>query len=116
MMRPATRTITTTPGASMVRTSVRPRRRIQEVVQNPRRTFNGKLAEPYDGIGQYVLVAIAGSSVAGAYKARVASGDFGTGMYYPAGTPVSIFSYRGQIEILSLGLRPDGGLPPDADS
>jgi hypothetical protein len=100
----------------MGRTSVRPRRRIQEVVQNPRRTFNGRLAEPYDGIGQYVMIALSQSSVAGAYKARIASGDFSSGMYYPAGTPVAVFSYRGQLEILSLGLRPDGGFPPEPDA
>lgn len=87
--------------------SVNPRRRIQEVSQfgNRPRVFHGRLAEDYDGIGQYVLVNLSAASVSGAYKARVASGDFGTGQFFPTGTPVSVVSYRGSLEVISLGLK-----------
>lgn len=81
------------------------RTRVNEVADNPRKVFRGSLAEDYDGIGQYVSVALAGSSVGSAYRARLASGDFGTGQIIPKGTPVSVFSNRGQLEILSLGAK-----------
>lgn len=80
-------------------------RRVQEVTQKPRQVFRAKLAEDYDGIGQYVLVSLAGSAVGGAFKARLASGDFGTGQTIPVGTPISVFFNRGQLEILSLGAK-----------
>lgn len=89
----------------MSRRLVRVRRRIEETSVPPRRIFPAHLAEEYDGIGQYVLVALAGSAVGGAYKARIASGDFGTGQTMPAGTPVSIFSNRGNLEIISMGAK-----------
>lgn len=88
-----------------MRTLVKTRRVVQEVVPAPRRVFRGKLAEDYDGIGQYILVSLASSSVGGAYKARIASADFGTGQSMPRGTPVAIFSNRGQLEILSMGSK-----------
>lgn len=82
-----------------------PRRSIAEIAKQAVKPgiYHGKLAEEYDGIGQYVLVSLAQSSVASAYKARVAAGDFGTGERFPIGTPVTIAVYRGKIEILSLG-------------
>lgn len=67
--------------------------------------YHGRLAQEYDGIGQYVLVSLSMASVSAAYKARVASGDFGTGQKFPVGTPVSLSVYRGKIEILSLGSK-----------
>ena len=88
-----------------MRSLVRPRKRVNELATSPRKIFRGRLAEEYDGIGQYVLVALAGSSVGAAYKARLASGDFGTGQTIPRGTPVSVFANRGQLEILSLGAK-----------
>lgn len=65
----------------------------------------GRLAEDYDGIGQYVMVSLSGASVGSAFKARIASGDFGTNQVIPAGTLVSLFIDRGQIEIMSLGVK-----------
>lgn len=88
-----------------MRQIVRPRRTIKEIQPRSRQTYFAKLAEDYDGIGQYVLVALSSSSVGAAYKARIASGDFGTGQVIPAGTPVTVFSYRGLLEILSLGAK-----------
>lgn len=73
--------------------------------ENPPRVNRGRLAEDYDGIGQYVLVALALVSPSVAFKARVASGDFGTGQTIPSGTPVTIISYRGHIEIVSMGAK-----------
>lgn len=83
----------------------KPKRRVNRIADNPRRVFRGSLAEDYDGIGQYVLVALARSSVGSAYKARVASGDFNTNQVIPRGTPVTIASIRGKLEILSLGAK-----------
>ena len=77
---------------------------IKETVP-PRRTHFAKLAEDYDGIGQYVLVSLSGSSTGAAYKARLGSGDFGTGQVIPKGTPVTVFSYHGLMEILSMGAK-----------
>jgi predicted ATPase len=88
-----------------MRKIVRAQRQIQEQSFDTRRTFHAALAEEYDGIGQYVLVKLSGAAVGSAYKARIASGDFGTGQTIPAGTPVTVFSYRGHIEILSLGAK-----------
>jgi len=80
----------------------------KEVIQElspARKTFFAKLAEDYDGIGQYVLVNLSGTSTGAAYKARVGSGDFGTGQIIPKGTPVTVFSHHGLMEILSLGAK-----------
>ena len=88
-----------------MRKLTQPRRRVKELSKSPRRVFRGRLAEDYDGIGQYVSVALAGSSVGSALRARIASGDFGTRQVIPRGTPVSVFVNRGQIEILSLGAK-----------
>lgn len=88
-----------------MRRLARPRKVIHEYAPQMRRVFRGRLAEEYDGIGQYVLVTLSGSSVSSAYKARVASGDFGTDVQFPRGTPVSVFSNHGQLEILSLGFK-----------
>jgi hypothetical protein len=88
-----------------MRTVVRARRLIDESQPVSRRVFNGTLAEDYDGIGQYVLVALSGASVGAAYRARIAAGDFKTGQIIPRGTPVTVFSERSQLEILSLGAK-----------
>jgi len=86
---------------------VNPNRRLQEIsqTQNRQRAHRGYLVENYDGIGQYILVALSRGSTASAYKARIASGDFGTGQVIPVGTPVIVTSIRGQIEILSMGAK-----------
>lgn len=65
----------------------------------------GRLAEDYDGIGQYVLISLSQSSVSVAYKARIAAGDFGGGRRFPKGTKVPVISIRGQLEVL-LGNHP----------
>lgn len=65
--------------------------------------YHGRLAEPYDGIGQHVSVSLAMSSVAVGYKARIAAGDFASGTIFPVGTPVAIAVHRGKLEVLSLG-------------
>lgn len=88
-----------------MRKLVRPKAAVKEIAPNPRRIFRGRLAEDYDGIGQYISVSLAGASVGSAYKARIASGDFGTGQVIPRGTPVSVFVYRGTVEILSMGAK-----------
>lgn len=72
---------------------------------NRHRIFRAFLAEEYDGIGQYVKITLSRNAVTVGLQARVGSGDFGTGQTIPQGTPVSIFSYRGKIEILSLGAK-----------
>lgn len=78
---------------------------IKKFAKHPGGMYRARLAEPYDGIGQFVLVALAGSSVSAAYKARVASGDFGGGRTFPQGTPVVVHSYRGSMEVF-LGNQP----------
>ena len=82
-------------------------RRVKELsrVENTPRVHFGQLAETYDGIGQYVKVALARSSVSTSYKARIASGDFGTGQQIPNGTPVVVTSIRGRLEVISLGAK-----------
>lgn len=89
----------------MSRRLVNPSRRIEEQAKPARHVFRARLAEDYDGIGQYVLVSLAGSSIGAAFKARLAVGDFGTGQTIPRGTPVTVFSNRGAIEVLSLGAK-----------
>lgn len=89
----------------MTRSVVRIPRRLHEEAKPQRRVFRGILAEDYDGIGQYVAVALSSASVSSAYKARLAAGDFGTGQIIPKGTPVSVFSDHGTLEVLSLGAK-----------
>lgn len=67
--------------------------------------YKAKLAEDYDGIGQYVLVSLSGTSTGAAYKARVAAGDFGGSRVFPIGTPVVVHSFRGLLEVF-LGNQP----------
>lgn len=90
-----------------MRSIIKTRRRIHELgaKNNRRQVFGARLAEDYDGIGQYVLVALSRSTTGSAYKARVASGDFGTGQIIPSGTPVAVFSNRGLLEIISMGAK-----------
>lgn len=87
-----------------MRRLLRPRR---ELPFNRPGLYRGKLAEDYDGIGQHVLVSLSSSSVGAAYRARVAAGDFGGNRQFPAGTPVTLHSYRGLVEVF-LGNRPCG--------
>lgn len=79
-------------------------RRISHTANRPR-VFRAFLAETYDGIGQYVKITLSRNAVTSGLRARLASGDFGTGQTVPVGTPVSVFSYRGQLEILSMGAK-----------
>lgn len=88
-----------------MRRLVNTRRAIQEEALKRDGIYRGRLAEDYDGIGQYVLVALAGSSTSSAYKARVAAGDFGGGRVIPRGSPVSVASHRGNLEVF-LGNLP----------
>lgn len=84
--------------------------RIRELSRLPQRLNKAYLAEDYDGIGQYVLVALARSSTSAALRARIASGDFGGSRTFPVGTPVIVSSIRGQLEVL-LGNLPGCGCP-----
>lgn len=83
------------------------KRRVKEIADrsNEHQVFPAFLAEEYDGIGQYVKVSLSRISVAAGVRARVASGDFGTGQTMPVGTPVSVFVYRGIMEIISMGVK-----------
>jgi len=72
---------------------------------NRSRAYRGRLAEEYDGIGQYVMISLSQNSVSAAFSARVASGDFGTGQKIPVGTPVTVILYRGKLEIVSMGAK-----------
>lgn len=72
---------------------------------NQHRVFRAFLAEEYDGIGQFVKITLSKNAVTVGLLARISSGDFGTGQTIPVGTPVSVFSYRGKLEILSLGAK-----------
>lgn len=87
--------------------SIKISRRVKELSKeaNRPRATRGRLAEEYDGIGQYVLVSLSAGSVSSAYKARIASGDFGTGQKIPIGTQVTIISIRGRLEIISMGAK-----------
>lgn len=86
---------------------LQPRRAVSEVSRDVNRTriHRAFLAEEYDGIGQYVKLTLSRNAVTSAFRARICSGDFGTGQKIPAGTPVAVFSNRGQLEILSLGVK-----------
>lgn len=76
----------------------------RETAKIPGRILRGRLAERYDGIGQYVLVSIAGSSTSSALKARIAAGDFGGRREFPRGTPVTLTVSHGYLEVF-LGNR-----------
>ena len=71
----------------------------KELINFRQGMYRAKLAEAYDGIGQYVLVSLSGTSTGAAYKARVAAGDFGGSRAFPAGTPVVVHSYHGAMEV-----------------
>lgn len=90
----------------MSRILLTPKARVKEIsAKNPKPAFRGYLAEDYDGIGQYILVALSKSSTSSAYKAKIAAGDFGTAQVIPSGTPVVLFSNHGLLEILSMGVK-----------
>jgi hypothetical protein len=72
---------------------------------NRHRVHRAFLAEDYDGIGQYVKVTLSRNAVTSGLRARLCSGDFGTGQIIPQGTPVAVFSAHGQLEVLSLGAK-----------
>lgn len=81
--------------------------RIKELSQeaNKPRVHEAQLAEEYDGVGQHVAVELSEGSTSVVYQARIASGDFGTGQTMPQGTPVSVFTYRGKIVVISMGAK-----------
>lgn len=81
--------------------------RFRELSELPPGMYRGQLAEDYDGIGQYVAVALSRGSVSSAYKARVAAGDFGGGRTLPVGTPVVVSVTHGNVEVF-LGNQPRG--------
>lgn len=66
--------------------------------------YHGTLADDYDGLHEFVYVALSRGS-ASAALARVAAGATGAGQATPAGTPVSVVSINGHLEVLSLGTR-----------
>lgn len=88
-----------------MRQLLRPRRSLQEIADVPSGMHRGKLAEDYDGIGQYVMVSLAGASAGSAFKSRIAAGDFGGNRTFPAGTLVRVFSFRGQLETFLGNLK-----------
>lgn len=67
------------------------------------RVFRGYLAEPYDGIGQYMMITLTRGSTSAALPVHIASGDFATAARIPAGAPVVVVSKQGRLEVLSLG-------------
>jgi len=84
----------------------RPRRQIEDIGEDlPKRTFFAVLAEDYDGIGQFTAITLSTGSSSAAAMARVAAGDFATSQVIPQGTKVSVMSYHGHLEILSLGVK-----------
>jgi hypothetical protein len=97
---------------------IRPNKLIQELSREANRSkiFYARLAEPYDGIGQHVLIDLSKGSVASVYKARVAAGDFNSGRTFPIGTQVSVHISRGHLEILSLGPGRSEAVPAAAVS
>lgn len=76
------------------------------IFRENKRIFRAYLAEEYDGIGQYVNLALSRNSVTSGLRARIASGDFATGAHYPKGSEVLVFSDHGQLEVLTLGANP----------
>lgn len=82
----------------MTRELIRRQSRLQNIT-----TFKAYLGEDYDGFGQHVLLTMSRGSTSGAFRARVASGDFNTSAHFPAGTEVIVFSNHGQLEVLTLG-------------
>lgn len=81
------------------------RRAVTNLSRRPGRFFRAFLAEDYDGIGQYISVTLSKGSTAAALKGRIASGDFGGRRAFPVGTPVSVLSYKGTLEVF-LGNLP----------
>lgn len=76
--------------------------------KNPLPIYNGTLADDYDGISEYVPVALS-RGAAGAALARIAPGSTLSGQSAPRGTPVSVISIRGHLEVISLGSRTAAG-------
>lgn len=92
-------------------TRVHARRLVQEISRRPPRLARAYLAETYDGIGQHVKLTMSRGAITSAFRARIAAGDFGAGRTFPPGTPVVIFSNRGQLEVF-LGNIPGGVWDP----
>lgn len=86
------------------------RQQISQVAadKNPVKVYQGTLAEDYDGIAEYVNVALSRSSTSAAY-ARIPIGATGSGQAAPAGSPVSVISQNGHVEVVSLGSRVNAG-------
>lgn len=84
-----------------VRTSVRA---VSNQANRPR-LYRAYLGETYDGIGQYVKITLSRNAVSVGLLARVGSGDFGTAQTIPEGTPVTVVSYHGRLDILSMGAK-----------
>jgi hypothetical protein len=78
--------------------------------------FAGSLAEAYDGIGQYVAVALNRGSTTAALRVKVTAGDIGMARIFPAGTSVLVYAERGQLRLLSLGGGSGAGLVYHADT
>lgn len=72
--------------------------------KNPLPIYSGTLADDYDGISEYVAVALS-RGAAGAAIARVAPGSSLSGQFAPSGTAVSVISINGHLEVISLGSR-----------
>lgn len=83
------------------------KRRVKEIANrsNENQVFHAFLAEEYDGIGQYIKISLSRHSLSAGVRARISVGDFGTSQTMPVGTPVSVFVYRGLVEIISMGAK-----------
>lgn len=78
------------------------KRSVREVARDasPRQVRRGYLAEPYDGIAQYVRVTMS----LGSTSAAIARVVVGGGYRVPceAGTPISVSILRGSFEVVGL--------------
>lgn len=72
--------------------------------KNPIPVTRGRLAEDYDGIGEFVAVSMSRGSTSAAL-AKVAPGAATTGQSIPAGTQVSVISQHGHLEVVSMGSK-----------
>jgi hypothetical protein len=79
------------------------KRAVREASQdaNPKQVRRAYLAEAYDGIGQYVNVALSTGSSSSAIARVPNSGVYKVPL--EAGAPVSVTVHRGSVEVVGLG-------------
>lgn len=83
------------------------RTRLSERAQseNQPRLHEGELAEDYDGYSQTASVQFSRNSIGMNLEARLAVGDFHSGVLVPKGTPVTLHIEHGRVTIISLGYK-----------